>query len=401
LALLVTTLGTGGTERYVEDLAIGLKTMGILPLVIADCEPTVRGAILERWGIPVKVLGAGPQCGRRAYSRLLAAALSESRVRLVHVNAWLRFQTIVETVRSLGLPIVCTRHCTDARPGWRDYLGLNPRRPFNLWRERVRARRDRVPMICISQTGLERLRIRWPEFSPATVVYNGVRAGAARSEHAPPPGEPLIVWAGSFVPRKRPFLALETFRRVLRTACPAARLRMLGDGPLRSRVSAAAARVSDRIELPGQVSGVMDHLSEGSIFLQTSANEGISYALLEALSAGLPAVATAAGATCEAVLDGLNGFLAPVDHVEGLASGCSRLLRDERLRRSFGEQATAHIASRFSLDRMVVQTLEAYQRFCGVAFEPPRGVREAAISSPGEAISHPGEESRRSSPALA
>jgi len=177
----------------------------------------------------------------------------------------------------------------------------------------------------------------------------------------------VIVWAGSFIPRKRPFLALDTFTRVLQTH-PRARMAMLGDGPLRPAVLVAAARVSNRIEVPGNVSDVMDRLSRGTIFLQTAANEGIAYALLEALSAGLPAVATAAGATCEAVLDGTNGFVVPVDQAGALAAGCRRLLIDERLRRSFGENAVLHISNHFSLDRMVAETLKAYERFGGVRF---------------------------------
>jgi glycosyltransferase involved in cell wall biosynthesis len=227
-------------------------------------------------------------------------------------------------------------------------------------------------MICISQLGLEGLRVRYPGYDAATVIYNGVRAATSRCEYTEPPEGPLIVWAGSFIPRKRPFLALDTFARVLQ-AYPNARLVMLGDGPLRPAVVNAAAVVSDRIKVPGHVSDVMDHFSRGSLFLQTSANEGIAYTLLEALSAGLPAVATACGATGEAVLDGSNGLLAPIDQVEPLAEGCRRLLSDERLRRRFGTNAVLHISSQFSLDTMVARTLEAYRRFCRCHFEciPP------------------------------
>ena len=80
-------------------------------------------------------------------------------------------------------------------------------------------------------------------------------------------------------------------------------------------------------------------------------------AILEAMAAGLPIVATNVGGNPEIVLDGETGFLVPPESSDILAERVVNLLRDPRRARDFGDRGKRRVAERFSLSAMV----EAYQ----------------------------------------
>jgi len=84
---------------------------------------------------------------------------------------------------------------------------------------------------------------------------------------------------------------------------------------------------------------------------------------VEAMSCGLAVVATSAGGTPEAIVDGETGIVVPPGDPEALAKGLRRLAEDDALRLRLGERA-AHVArERFDLDRYI-DRLEVYYRGC-------------------------------------
>ncbi|MDD1634595.1 MAG: glycosyltransferase family 4 protein, partial [Methanomicrobiales archaeon] len=87
-------------------------------------------------------------------------------------------------------------------------------------------------------------------------------------------------------------------------------------------------------------------LRDADIFVSTATSDGTPVSLLEAMSSGLPCIATAVGGVPEWVQDGENGLLIPPGNPEALAVGILRLVRDPDLRRSLGTRARETVRAR-------------------------------------------------------
>lgn len=100
-----------------------------------------------------------------------------------------------------------------------------------------------------------------------------------------------------------------------------------------------------------------------ALFVLPSYVEGMPMALLEAMSWGLPTIATPVGGVPEIITDEVNGLLVAPGDTEALAAAIARLLSDPQLRQRLGAAARETIATRFSLDTAVGRLLEIYRRF--------------------------------------
>ena len=116
--------------------------------------------------------------------------------------------------------------------------------------------------------------------------------------------------AARMVPEKDHFTLLRAFA-IVAGELPGAELLIAGDGPLRDRLVELTKdlRLTDRVTFLGALPHTAEFLSQLDIFVLSSLNEGLPLALLEAMAAGLPVVATRAGGTGEAAIDGRNAYL--------------------------------------------------------------------------------------------
>jgi colanic acid/amylovoran biosynthesis glycosyltransferase len=86
----------------------------------------------------------------------------------------------------------------------------------------------------------------------------------------------------------------------------------------------------------------------------------VSLALLEAMAAGLPVIATAVGGTPEVVTDGVSGRLIPPRDADALAGALERLLAAPALAKKLGENARKAVEEKFSLERLGRDINEIY-----------------------------------------
>ena len=149
-----TAFGGGGTERYVEDLAVGLFQRGVKAVVSVDSGPLDRVRRLIAGGVPIRVLGDAPLEDPK-YAQAFRAMIDDLRPRLIHVNGWAHDREIIEAATSCGIPLIYTNHCTPRPPLLRDWLGIN-KIPFAFYRQRALAERS-GPAISISELGLKNL----------------------------------------------------------------------------------------------------------------------------------------------------------------------------------------------------------------------------------------------------
>jgi glycosyltransferase involved in cell wall biosynthesis len=150
---------------------------------------------------------------------------------------------------------------------------------------------------------------------------------------------------------------------------------VVGSGPELDRLQAyvsGSSRLSGRVCFTGAREDVADMLKALDVFVLPSLMEGMSNTLLEAMSTGLPAVATDVGGNPEILADSSCGYLFRPGDISGLTNKLSGLLRNRGMRERFGCEARARAHEVFSLEAM----LERYRQFyCDLAVQGRAGKR--------------------------
>ena len=136
-------------------------------------------------------------------------------------------------------------------------------------------------------------------------------------------------------------------------------LTILGEGPARDVLEEQirTAGLSGRIVLPGHTADILPYLEEADIYVQSSAREGMSNALLAAMASGLPCVATDVGGTREAVVDGKTGILVPPATPAALAEGIRKIIDRPEEARRLGRNARMKMIREFSAERELKETV--------------------------------------------
>ena len=243
--------------------------------------------------------------------------------------------------------------------------GLRPR--FGIWwyREALR-HRARAPWphltICVSEAVRTRL-VTDSRFSPtrARTVHNGVdieqfsRSDVARRqwrEHWDIAADALVFGAvGRLSPTKNFGVAVEGFVRATAAAKREAWLVLVGDGPQRGAIEAAAktAGLGARVVLPGPSADPASIYSAFDVFVMPSVTEGLPFALLEGMACECAPIAFAVGGIPEVLTDPAAGWLVPRADGAAFASAMqdAALLRPDRLR-EIGRAARATVAANFN-----------------------------------------------------
>ena len=184
------------------------------------------------------------------------------------------------------------------------------------------------------------------------------------AEYWLPHGVPVIVNVGALVGHKGQRFLIDAMPLVLREV-PDAHLVIFGEGDLRAALERQikSHSLTKRVLLPGFREDVLSLMKSADLFVMSSVTEGLGSAVLDAMAMGLAVVGTTAGGIPEAVVPGVTGELVPPADAKALAAAIVSLLKDEGLRRSYGDAGRDHVATHFGVDRMVEGTLECYRRF--------------------------------------
>jgi glycosyltransferase involved in cell wall biosynthesis len=142
-----------------------------------------------------------------------------------------------------------------------------------------------------------------------------------------------------------------------------AQLTILGDGPCRPELEALSRRLGQegRIVFTGAVGDVTPYLNEADVYVSTSVSEGMSNALLEAMSSGVMPVVSQVSGVDELVEEGVTGFLFPPGDETAVANRLEKsLVMTVEERRATGEAARESIRARFSLETVAERHLTLY-----------------------------------------
>ncbi|HEX7181773.1 MAG TPA: N-acetyl-alpha-D-glucosaminyl L-malate synthase BshA [Thermoanaerobaculia bacterium] len=258
------------------------------------------------------------------------------------------------------LPVVTTLHGTDVTLVGTDPNYLETTRWGILHSDAVTAVSESLRRSTMEQLGIPNHIDVVPNFiDPARFEQARKLPGARRWAK---PGERLLVHISNFRPVKRVLDVVEVFRRVQREV--PTRLLMVGDGPERGRVEqhCRAHGICNSITFVGSLPLIEEVLVGADLFLLPSQTESFGLSALEAMACEVPVVATRVGGVPEVVEEGKSGYLCEVGDVDGMAQAALRLLRDEELRRSFGEAGRRRAVEVFGQGPVVARYKAIYDR---------------------------------------
>ncbi|MDD4789449.1 MAG: glycosyltransferase, partial [Pirellulales bacterium] len=183
-----------------------------------------------------------------------------------------------------------------------------------------------------------------------------------------PPDARLIGLVGRLWPQKRVDDAIWA-ADLLKRVHAGAHLLILGDGPLRDRLRRFRDRlqIADRVHFLGQREDAGRILPHFDVVWSTSAYEGQSNAIMEAMSQAIPVVATDIAGTRDLVVDGQTGLLVSAARADRerrratFAKHTLKLLEDAPLARRLGEAGRRRMETEFTVERMVARHAELYR----------------------------------------
>jgi glycosyltransferase EpsF len=173
---------------------------------------------------------------------------------------------------------------------------------------------------------------------------------------------PIVLHVGRFAEQKNHVGLLKIFEKV-RQQIPAAKLLMVGVGPLQTQIEAIASNhgLMDSVRFLGGRDDVPLIMSLCDVFLFPSLHEGFGLVAIEASAAGLPVVGSRISGLLEAVSDGKTGLLHDVSDIEGMATSVVHLLKDPHYAKSLAQAGREQVIQNFSIPYSANRLLEMYQ----------------------------------------
>lgn len=356
----------GGAERQLQQLAPRLRTLGYEVCILTRHEKGLsRFEVID--GVPVHRLSStGPKA--MAAATFTASALWElKRLRpdLVHAHEILTPASIAVLSKSINRHPVVVKIL---RGGARGDIYKLKRRP--LWKPYfLSLKRNVDAFISISHEIEYELLALSISKEKLAFIPNGVdatrcmpvsedRKQKLRAQLSLPRHASIVVYAGRLVPEKRVDHLLMIWHDI-RVKFYDAHLLILGEGAEEARLR---GMLVSGAQFTGQVDDVVPYLQAADLFVLPSSTEGLSNSMLEAMSCGLPVLATTVGGAPDVIQHNVNSYLIPPDDVDALQRGVETLLGDGTLRFTLGVNARQRIISDFSLDSVARRLATLYHR---------------------------------------
>lgn len=179
-------------------------------------------------------------------------------------------------------------------------------------------------------------------------------------------GRPRIVCVGELTRRKGQDLLLQAMPRVWQ-AFPGATLELIGDGDQGEAIRALAREVDpagDRVRVPGHLPRPYDRIATADVFCLPSRSDNQPVAIIEAMCAGVPVLATDVGGIPELVTSAEAGLIVPSDSVEALADGLTRMLGRDDLQ-TLGTRGADYARREYDV-RLMAERIDAVYLASGV-----------------------------------
>jgi len=356
LTYLITDLEVGGVPLHLYRLATRLPKERFCVHVISLAQEGPVGEMLRKIGIPVDACGARHAGDVASLGRLWRMLVKNPpdilHAFLFHANTAAR---IVGPMA--GVPtgrIICEIQTVEQERRWHLVVD-NITCRLSRW-EVGNSRSVVAHLHRRAHVPKSRLRCE-----PGAVDVEAIASAvpASRADLGVSPDEPLVIWAGRLDPVKGFEEMIAGFSQACRKR--PAQLILVGDGPYRPMIEKLVSEsgMASRILLLGQRDDVASLLKVADLFLFSSRTEGMPNAVLEAMAAGLPILATDVPGCRDLIVHGQTGILVPPRSADAIAHGIDLLLNDPDWGRALGPKA-------FAWAKKHVDVRQLAQRWTGI-----------------------------------
>lgn len=211
-----------------------------------------------------------------------------------------------------------------------------------------------------NHVGLQKLTEAGFNRSKASVIHNAVDIPELEENNHK---TITIISVGRFVEAKDYLTSLAAVKIVSLNSLPFKYI-IIGQGELEGLIKSqiVSLEIESIVEVVINPDSIDQYYRSSNIYLSTSVFEGLSNSIMEAMSFGLPVVATDVGDNKYLVKDGETGFLTKVKDVETIASKLEQLINDVQLRNTMGTKGRQHIIENFSMEKFTKQYIELIER---------------------------------------
>jgi glycosyltransferase involved in cell wall biosynthesis len=336
--------GIGGSERHLLTLLPALAERGVDVRFLGLDDPSREpDPFYEQLTVPFERTPAPRDVDPRLAVQVARAARDADLVHthLVHADVY----------GALGARhLVSTKHNDDPfRTG-----------PFRFVERALTLRAGRVVAITEALARFLVERVGLPREKVTTIHYGLDAVPEPWGENPPSPVAPdarVLLAVCRLEPQKGVDVAVRALARV-RDRHPAAELVVLGEGPERPALGRLAGELDVPVHLLGRVPDVAAWLRRADVLVHPARWEGFGLALLEAMLASLPVVATQVSSIPEIVVDGETGLLVPADDAAALADAITAVLDNPG---AYGAAGRERAEREFSVARMADRTLQVYR----------------------------------------
>lgn len=367
IAFVIGSLDVGGTEGQLVELVSRLDRDMFEPTVYCLIRLGPLANRLTSGGIQVRCLALLPH-DQPMSVRLVAEHLPRVFLRTVGfawalrrdppnvIHGFLFFSYVLAAFvgRLATVPVVVASR--------RSLTTFKGRRRRYLWPEYLA---NRLTDLVIANSEAVRIAtLNEERLSPGKVVviHNGVdtvrfspdRSAARKSLRLPATAWPVVAVVANFIQYKGHAIFIGSWARLV-MRFPGAVALLVGDGPQRDELQARAHALglAGTLRFLGHDSDVAAVLSSADMLVHPSSQEGFSNAILEAMAAGKPVIATNVGGNSEAVQHGVTGLLVPTGDADALAEAMISLAEQPDKVKKLGTAARRRAVDVFSLDAMV------------------------------------------------
>jgi len=354
---LISELDVGGAEKSLFHLVMGLDRERFGDPVVACLWGKGRvGQWFEDAGVEVIYLSPG-KAGLLPAGLRLRRILKSGRFKLFHT--FLFHANFVGRLAAIGtgVPVVSSIRVTEVD------------RPFRVTLDRL-TNRFVVAETCVAEAVRRWSIERGLPAEKLVTIPNGVDVSAYKADRGKLHGEldlpaeaRIALFLGRLSSQKGPDILLDA-AAALCHRMPELHFILAGDGPLRGKLHMAAERegLLSQIHFMGRRDDVAELLADADLLVLPSRWEGMPNAVLEAMAAARPVVATDVGGCPELVADGQTGLIVPQDDAAALADAIEKIISDPDLGREMGAAGRERAQREFPIEKMVRMNEQLYEK---------------------------------------
>lgn len=361
---LLNHAGKAGTERYVETLVKYLSADGRVKPFFAYNEPGLLVERMEALGVPCHRVEMKSRFDFHA-ARELADLCRKWDIDLVHCHYLREHYTALLAKRyNKHIRVVYTNHFV-----WSNNLVT---RLSNRWMDK---RQDQIIAVC--NAGKDHLIANGWTGDRIQVIFNAVDLEAwagdrsdstLRAELGIPEDRFVMLCASRFAGDKGHDYLVRALKRLSEITDRPFTMVLAGDGELLEPTKALCAQLGlsdEQVKFIGFRKDIKNLYKAADLYINSSQHEALSFLIVEAMAAGLPAIITDMGGNSDIIKgEADGGLLVTYNDPEELAQGMKRFAEEPEFLARCKANALVNIQNRFEINKMCAATFGVYQKAC-------------------------------------